>query len=126
MEKVYPNTFYATVYEDFKQKDGSGSLYSNLMFNPSNWSIMEGYRSTSKSELKEKLDAQMSKFIKLDEFTVTENEFGWIYERYIKWIDDDLNTYEIVEKGEHTEHEMFTIEVSFYEDVFDIFSNLKS
>lgn len=125
MKKVYVDTFYATVYEDFKQKDGDDSLYSNLMFNPTTMDLMEGYRSTTKSELKEVLDKRMSNFINLSEFTVKETNHGWIYERYIKWLDEDGNDYEIVKEGEHTDHEMFTVDISFYEDVYGIFAKLK-
>ena len=126
MEKVYPDNFYITIYEDLKQKNGESSLYSIMMFNPSTRRLMDGYRSTTKSEIKQKLDKQMSDIINLDEFEVTENEYGWIYERYVKWLEEDFYEYKGVSKDdEYDDHEMFTVEISFYEEVYGIFRELE-
>ncbi|MFS0708955.1 hypothetical protein AB6N22_12765, partial [Kocuria palustris] len=110
MDKVYPDTFYMTVYEDFKRKDGSGSLYSRMMFNPSTWKVMDGWRTTRKEELKKKVEENLSRFINLNDFTITETKHGWKYERFVKWLDEEDN-YELVEEGQHTDHEAYTVDI---------------
>lgn len=118
MEKYYPNTYYMKIYEDFKRLDGSESYYSKLMFNPSTSRVAEDYEVRTKSDLKEKVEEQLSHVANLQSFNVTETKYGWKYERFMKTSDDmDSDIYEIVEEGQHTDHELFTVEISYYEDV---------
>lgn len=124
MTKIYPDTFYASIYEDFRQKNGENSLYYNLMFNPTKISLMNGSRSTSKSELKKVLDEKMSNIINLNQFIVKETDYGWVYERYVKILDEESLEYEVVKEGEHTDHEVFTVDISFHEEVYGIFKEL--
>jgi len=123
MEKVYPETFYMTVYEKLKMRDGSDSFYNRLMFNPSEWEI--GDAIYEKSILKERVEQKLSNVVDLQDFTVTETAYGWKYERLIRWIDEDKDIYELVEEGQHTDHEVYTVDISYYEDVRNVFSRLR-
>ncbi|WP_144509886.1 hypothetical protein [Bacillus sp. FJAT-22090] len=123
MERIYPDTFYMTVYEKLKQKDGSDSFYSRIMFNPSDWDI--GGSIYEKNILKERVEKRLSNVVDLDDFTITETKYGWKYERFIKWIDEDKGIYELVEEGQHTDHELYTVDISYYEDVSDILKRLR-
>lgn len=125
MDKFYPDTYYMTVYEDFKRTDGEQSYYSNLMFNPSTWRVGEGYQIRTKSALKEHVEKHMSDVIELSEYTISENKYGWTYERFIRSSDEDPNVYETAEEGSHTDHEVFTVEISYYEDARDILDRLQ-
>lgn len=125
LERFYPDTYYINVYEDLKRKDGGNSYYNYLIESPRNIELMNGSRYTKKSELKKNIDTQMNGIVDINEFTATENDFGYIYERYVKWLDEDGFNYEIGTKDDYTDHEKFTVEVSFYEDVWEIFSKLK-
>lgn len=122
MNKVYPDTFYMKVYEDFKRKDGSNSHYSGLMFNPSIWYI--GKHINNKKDLKIEVEKRLSDVINLDDYSVTETKFGWKYERFVKWLDDDFVDGENVKEGDHTDHEIFTVDISYYEEVWDKFEKL--
>lgn len=123
MEKVYPETFYMSVYEKLKQKDGSDSFYSRLMFSPSMWEI--GDAIYAKSELKDRMERKLSAVVELKDFTITETAYGWKYERFIKWTDEDKGIYDLVEEGQHTDHEVYTVDISYYEDVRNVFSRLR-
>lgn len=125
MSKVYPDTFYMTVHEVLKNKDDSESYYSRLMFNPSIWELMSGWRSTSKIELKDKVEEKLSRVISLSDFAVSETKYGWKYERFVKWLDDDGVNYENVEEGQHTDYEVYIVDITYYEEVTDIFSKLR-
>lgn len=123
MEKVYPDTFYMTVFEDLKMKDGSNSYYSRIMFNPSTWIVDSSIY--EKSILKEKVEEKLSHVVELHDFTITETKYGWTYERFIKWVDEDKGIYELVEEGEHTDHEVYTVDISYYEEVRDFWKQLR-
>lgn len=123
MEKVYPETFYMTVHEKLKMKDGSDSLYNRLMFNPSEWEI--GDMIYEKSVLKEKVEQKLGHAVNLHDFTITETAYGWKYERFIKWLDEDGDNYELVEEGQHTDHEVYTVDISYYEDVRNVWRLLR-
>lgn len=118
MEQYYPNTYYMTVYEEFKRLDGSQSYYSQLSSSPSTWRVAEDYQIRTKNDLKERIEKELGMVTDLETFKVTETKYGWNYERFMKTSDDiDSGVYEIAEEGKHTDHELFTVEISFYEDV---------
>lgn len=125
MSKVYPDTFYMTVYEDFKKKDGTPSDYSRIIFNPSTWEVMSGWKSETKKALKDRIEEKLCRVMDLIDFTVSETNYGWKYERFIKWLDEEGISYEIVEEGLHTDHEVYIVDISYYEEVTDIFSKLR-
>lgn len=125
MDQFYPDTYYMTVYEDFKRLDGSQSYYSNLMFNPSTWRIGQSYQIRTKSALKERVEEKMSHVINLSDYTMTETKYGWTYERFMRSCDEDPDVYESAEEGAHTDHEVFTIEISCYEEVIGILDRLQ-
>lgn len=125
MERFYPNTYYMTVYEEFKQKDGSESAYSRIMFNPSTWSVGGSVYIRTKVELKEKVEKYLTDSIgPLDDYTVTETASGWVYQRFVTWSEDERN-YEVIKEGVHSDHEAYTVDISYYEDVENVFSRLK-
>lgn len=115
MKEYYPNTYYMTVHEEFKRLDGSNSHYSQLMFNPATWSVAEDHQVKTKTDLKEKIEAALANVADITSFTVTETDDGWDYERFVKvTYEDDSEIVEIVEEGQHTDHEVFKVEISFY------------
>lgn len=123
MNKVYPDTFYMVLYEDLKRIDGTESYYSRLMFNPSTWNLGEFIN--NKEDLKKKVEKNLSQVINLDDYSVMETKFGWEYERFVKWLDDEeFGDGENVSEGNHTDHEVYTVDISYYEEVWDKFEKL--
>lgn len=121
MERVYTDTFYITLYEDLKQADGTQSFYSRLMFNPTTKTAGD-FR--TKASLKEQVESKFDGLIPIEEFTCTETKHGWTYERFVQWLDEEQGTYEVVEKGKHTDHEVYTVDISYYTEDWNAFKNL--
>jgi hypothetical protein len=119
MNKVYPGTIYGTFYEKLRDKDGESSTYNYFLSCDGSFTITlsdKHYSRVEKSVLIEKVEKFLDRNVYrgLEGFTVKETDYGWEYERYVKWIDKD--TCEVVEKGQHTDHELFTVDLSFYEE----------
>jgi len=41
----------------------------------------------------------------------------------VKWLNDGED-FEIVEEGQHTDHEIYTVDISYYEEVWEAFKKL--
>lgn len=123
--KYYANTFYMSVWEKFTASNGEPSIYTRMFGNGHfTCELMENLLAITKADLKEAVEKILSNHTKLDDFTCTETEFGWKYERYVKWLDEDGFEYEIVPKGQHTDHELYTVEITYIEKDTHIFSKL--
>lgn len=123
--KYYPNTFYMSVWEKFTAANGEPSIYTR-MFGDGHFTcrLLENTTLVTKELLKTKVESILSEHSSLDDFTCMETAFGWKYERFVKWLDEDGFDYEIVPEGQHTDHEVYTVEISFIEKVVDIFTKL--
>jgi hypothetical protein len=114
-----------SVYEKFTAKNGEPSVYTRMIGNGYFTRYLTwGTGIITKAFLKEKVEKILSNHTKLDDFTVTETDYGWKYERFVKWLDEDGIEYEIVEEGQHTDHEVYTVDISYFEEVTDIFKKL--
>lgn len=123
--QYYPNTYYMTIFERFTAIDGKPSVYTRMYGNGSTtYKLVEGNGIVTKSLLKEKVEKIINNSSELTDFNCTETEYGWQYERFVKWLDEDRNTYEIVPEGQHTDHEVYTVDISYFDEVYDIFKKL--
>lgn len=122
------NTFYASIEEDFKRLDGTSSYYNMLMGNgfkmELNFERVGGEE--SKENVKKLVEMNLSQGIPdIATYNVVETEYGYKYERFVKTVDGDIDFYEIVEEGEHTDHEVFHIFVFYIRYQSDAYSKLK-
>lgn len=123
--KYYPNTYYMSVYETFTGIDGEPSIYTRMLGNGHfTCRLTHGSGIVTKAFLKEKVENILSVHTKLDDFSVTETDYGWKYERFVKWLDEDGFEYELVDEGQHTDQEVYTVDISYFEEVTDIFKKL--
>jgi hypothetical protein len=123
MTEYSPNEYYMSVREDLKDVNGETSIYNRLMDRVFTLHVCSGYMIENKKQLKEKVETLLSRNIDLNNYTVTETDFGWEYEMFVKWIDDG-RTFEIVEEGHHTDHEIYTVDITYYSEVIDKFKDL--
>lgn len=123
------NTFYANIEEDFKRLDGTSSYHSMLMGDGRfkmelNFGRVGGEE--SKENVKKLVEMNLSQGVPdIATFNVVETEYGWKYERFVKTIDGDIDYYEIVKEGEHTDHEVFHIFVFYIHYQSNAYSKLK-
>ncbi|PHA03044.1 hypothetical protein COE51_01495 [Bacillus pseudomycoides] len=125
--KVYPNSYYMTVHENIKDKNGEQSVYTRLFGCDGYFTchIREYYGGISKKELQDEVEKILKRQLhNLEEFTVTETKYGWKYEMFVKWLNDGFD-YEVVEEGQHTDHEVYTVDISYIDEVTDVFATLK-
>lgn len=127
MKKVYPDTYYMEVWEKFTRADGEPSYYTMMWGNGyTKQYLFDDYRIVTKEKIKEKVDEFLrDTHYAIDSFKCTENEYGWTYERYVRYHDDESNEHDVVEKGQHTDHEEYTVAISFIHEDIDIMSKLK-
>ena len=128
MRKVYPDTYYIEVYEDFKKKNGEPSEYTRMAGDGSiRLELVErGIVDTKKEILSHIKDKRISRYFNLKDFVTKETEYGWVFERYVKWLDEDGLEYEIVTKDEeYDDYERYVIDLHLYETVWCPMKNLK-
>lgn len=112
---------YATITQQFMRYDGTRSYYECLS-GSEQFTVRLKFRSVinrSKAEAKKLVYEILKQHVwDLDSFKVIDNNYGWTYERYVKVDEEDISKCEIVNKGEHTDHEVFDVYVFYiYEDV---------
>lgn len=114
-----------SVWEKFTAINGEPSLYTR-MFGSGHFTcrLAEDSVNITKQFLKNKVEEILSEHTSLDDFTVTETDYGWNYERFVKWLDEDGFEYELVDEGQHTDHELYTVELSIYREDYDAFKKL--
>jgi hypothetical protein len=123
------NTFYASIEEDFKRLDGTSSYYTMLMGDGRvtmelNFRRVGGEE--SKENAKKLVEASLIQGVpELATFNIIDTDSGWKYERFVKTKDDDSGYFEIVEEGEHTDHEVYDVLVFFIREELDTYSKLK-
>ena len=109
MTEFEPDTYYATVFEKLTRLDGSPSHYAQLNNGHQIYCVNE--RIDSKADLLKAVEQIIDRIVTYKDFTVTENKHGWVFERYIKWDADD-SEYVVTEPGEHSDHELYTVEIT--------------
>ena len=126
--KYESDTHYAMITEQFKRKDGDSSYYNMLMGN-GQFTIRLNFNrimNETKKEAMKIVYEELKRHVgQLDTYNIIENDYGWTYERYVKNDEEDFDKFEIVEKGNHTDHEVFDIYVFYIKEETDAFSKLK-
>ena len=125
--KYEENTFYANITEDFKRLDGTSSYYNMLMGDGCH-TVELDFRTLeeSKENIKKLVEMKLSQGVPdIATYHVVETGYGWKYERFVKTIDGDSDYYEIVEEGEHTDHEVFHIDIFYIRKGTAAYSKLK-
>lgn len=126
--KYESDTHYAMITEQFRRKDGDRSYYNMLMGN-GQFTIRLDFKSIINRTKKEAMNIVhgiLKRHVgQLDTYNIIENGSGWTYERYVKNDEEDFDNYEIVEKGNHTDHEVFDVYVFYIKEDSDAFSKLK-
>lgn len=119
------NTFYMKVYEKFTAKNGEPSNYTRMMgrYGCEEFELCSQSSKVTKDYLKERVEEILSYQTSLDGFTATEMEYGWKYERFIKWTNDGFG-HEIVEEGQHSDHEVYEVHISYIFKDTDVFKKL--
>ncbi|MEC2463760.1 hypothetical protein P9X10_02435 [Bacillus cereus] len=127
MEKVYPDSYYMRAMEDITGSDGVKGYYSRFIFvNEINCWVADSYKINSKQDLLEKVEEILIRHLSdLSEYKRVETKYGWTYERYVRWFNEDMD-YEVKDKdGDWTHHEVFTVDISLYEQVHEPMLKLK-
>jgi hypothetical protein len=126
--EYYAGEYYARITQQFKRKDGTRSHYDMLSGN-GQFTMRIGYgfaKEFTKSTVKESVHKQLKQHVyDLDSYTLIENNYGWIYERFVKSDEDVVDNYEIVNEGEHTDHEIFDVYVFYIQEDDEAFLKLK-
>lgn len=122
------NTYYANIAEDFKRLDETSSYYS-MLFGDGRYTIEIDFGKVggveSKENVRKLVEMSLSQGVSdLATYNVVETAYGWKYERFVKTKDEDSSYFEIVEKGEHTDHEVYHIDVFYIRAETDIYSKL--
>ncbi|PHE64429.1 hypothetical protein COF68_06220 [Bacillus toyonensis] len=113
--KKHVNTYYMSVHEDIKDSNGEKADFDRLMSSTGHVEryVCMNYSVNTIEDLLEQVEAKLKNYISnLNEYTRTETEYGWVYEMYVRWFNDDME-YEVVEKGKHTHHEVYVVDVTF-------------
>lgn len=119
MSKVYSNTYYMEVWEKFTRADGEPSWYT-MMWGDGYTKIRigENHRIRTKSDIKKKVDEFLREtHFQIDTFECTEHEYGWTFERFVKYHNDEFKECDVVKKGEHTDHEEYEINIIYIDEV---------
>lgn len=130
MNKLYAGTYYIDVYERFIRADGEPSYYT-MMYGSGHVKLRlheDWGRVASKTYLKQRIDNILRASIPaIDSFNCSETTYGWEYDRYVKHLDDEYSgiNLEIVGKGEHTDHEHYTVDISYIYEDSNVMSKLK-
>lgn len=123
MERYYPDTFYAQIYENSIRKDGSYAEYQILTENPTIRILKEGFlSSTTKDELRSVLEEYMHYFTDIDSFECTETEKGWRFTRFV-FFDDNFEMV-ISDATHYTHQEIYDVHLHYYADVYNVMGKL--
>lgn len=126
--KYEAGEYYARITQQFKRTDGTPSYYDMLSGNGQFTIRVRGkvVEHLTQSRVKEIVHEHLKGHVhELDSYQVLESDYGWTYERFVRMDGDDVDTYEIVSEGEHTDHEVFDVYVFYiFEDV-DAFHELE-
>lgn len=123
------NTYYATIVEDFKRLDETSSYYSVLFGNGRytmelNFGKVGGIE--SKENVRKLVEMSLSQSVSdIATYNLVETAYGWKYERFVKTKDEDSNYFEIVKEGEHTDHEVYYVDVFYIRSETDAYSKLQ-
>lgn len=127
-----PQTYYMQLNESLKKPDGTPSDYDRLMFNNKHYRLGSTSYIRSKDDLYNEVVKRVAQNVEprldenisnLESYTITETDFGWTFERYITWNDDETE-FTVVPKGEHTNHECYTADISLYAPI-DVMAKFK-
>ncbi|MGF2715818.1 hypothetical protein ACQUY5_26865 [Bacillus cereus] len=127
MEKVYLDKYYMRATEKVTDRDGETGDYSRFAFTTNLYGhIANSYSINTKEQLLEEVEKVLNNHLgNISEYTRTETEYGWKFEMYVRWYNDDME-YEVETKdGNWSHHEVFNVEISLYREVYDAFKNLK-
>lgn len=123
--RVEPNHFYVTIHESLKRKDGSASLYSCMMFSGQELQVPGSSFGMTKAKLLSIIQERFMSFVPVHEFSVIETSFGWIFERYLIWEDEDHFNYTIGSADNYTDHEQFVADITYYTEDVQAFRRLR-
>ncbi|PGF05174.1 hypothetical protein [Bacillus toyonensis] len=125
-ERVYPDHYYMRATEKIIDREGTTGYYSRFVATNEIYGyVVESYRVKTKKELLEKVEEILARHLgKLDEYTRIETPYGWKYELYVHWFNDDMD-YRVTDKdGDWTHHETFNVDISLFEEVHNPMSKL--
>lgn len=112
MSEFEPYKYYATIHERLRRLDGTKSHYEHMRTNSTAYLLNEEIN--TKSDLVDAVKAVLNRIVDTTaNFTLTETEHGFLFERYLKWSADEF-TYTIVEPGQHSDHETYVIDITYY------------
>lgn len=122
------NTYYATIVEDFKRLDETSSYYT-VLFGNGRYTMELDFGKVggveSKENVRKLVEMSLSQSVSdIATYNLVETAYGWKYERFVKTKDEDSNYYEIVEEGEHTDHEVYYVDVFYIRAETDAYSKL--
>lgn len=125
--KFYPNEHYATITQVFTRLDGKSSHYDCLS-GSGKFTVRLKFKKTldrTKDEAKKIVYDILKKYVyDLDNFEVVEYSWRWLYERYVKVDEDNINNFEIVSRGKHTDHEVFEVNIFYIDEDMDAYRKL--
>lgn len=116
-----PDNYYVRITERFKRLDGTSSWY-NMLSGNGQFTVRIPFKDNkfSKAVAREYIHKVLKQAAwDLDSYSIIEQQGGFYYERYLKTDDSDSDVYEIVKKGEHTDHEVFDVYVFYIEEDSD-------
>lgn len=112
MSEFEPYKYYATIHERLRRLDGTKSHYERMRKNSTAYLLDE--QINTKTELVDAVKAVLNRIVDTTaNFTMTETEHGFLFERYIKWSADEFD-YTIEKPGEHSDHETYIVDISYY------------
>lgn len=121
-EQVYIDEWYMKIYERITKPDKTESYYTRMMGNPS--SMIQIPRSNYK-DIKEYVHNIMKNIVHhVEHYTITVNESGFTYERYIKWIDEEKGECITGTPSDFDDYEEFTIDMYYVTCQMDAFKQL--